>query len=332
MELAATEPVEDVAEAVVEQEIETPQDEVVSRGVESIAKDLFGVEPKDVPPETDEAEVEEEQEEESEEKAEEVEVEEEEKEPRPAPQSWKKEMHELWDSLDDGAKDYIELREDQMKKGLEKDRNDAELGRTMRDVFAPYEKMLEAKGISHDVAVSRLMATHYKLATANPEQKKQILDYLAKSYGVTDENVDPNIRQLQNEIHQLRGQLNAGQQRSLQEAKDKIHTQVEAFASEHPYFDDLSEEIAAQIRAGHELDDAYRIAYRASHFYDKDIEKKQKESEKTSKEAKKKEAEKAAKAKSANVRGRDTEKAPTAPKGTMEDTMRDVYRKIQSRN
>lgn len=329
----------EVAEAMLEQEeiqesseeVIQEQDEIVARGVESIAKDLFGTEPEE-PKEPEESEEPVAEEEKEPEKAEEEK--EPEKESRPAPQSWKKDMHEVWETLDDSAKDYIELRENQMKEGLEKDRNDAELGRTMRDVFAPYEKMLQAKGLTHDVAVSGLMNTHYRLATGTPEQKKQIMDYLSKSYGITgqDENLDPNIKQLQNEVYNLKSQLSASQQRSLQEAEEKISTRVEAFASEHPYFDDLADEIAAQIRAGHELDDAYRIAYRASHYYDKEIEKKQKEEEAKAKEAKKKEAEKANKAKSANVRGRDTEKAPTAPKGTMEDTMRDVYRKIQSRN
>lgn len=137
---------------------------------------------------------------------------------------------------------------------------------------------------------------------------------------------------MQNQIAQLQNQLNTSQQDSLQEKQAKISSEVEVFASEHPYFDDLADEIALQIRAGHELEDAYKIAYRASHYYDKDIEKKRKEEEKQALEAKKKEAEQAKKASSVNVRGRDTKKAPTAPKGTMEDTMRDVYRKIQSRN
>jgi hypothetical protein len=205
-----------------------------------------------------------------------------------------------------------------MKEGLSINKEDATLGRTMRDVLAPYDDMLKARGIAPDKAVAKLMHTHGILARGTPEQKKQVLDYFAKTY--------------QNQIAQLQNQLNASQQSSLQEKQAKISTEVEAFASEHPYFDNLADDIAAEIRAGHELEEAYRRAYRASHYYDKDIEKQRKEEEKQAKEAKKKEAEQAKKASSANVRGRDTKKAPTAPKGTMEDTMRETFRKIQSRN
>ena len=74
------------------------------------------------------------------------------------------------------------------------------------------------------------------------------------------------------------------------------------------------------------------MAYRASPYFEKDLEKKAKEATEKAEKAKKLEAEKAQKAKSVNVRGRDTKKAPTAPKGTMEDTMRDVMREIKNRN
>lgn len=321
---------EQVAEAIEETEV-TPE-VTESEGINiadasnEIAKDLFGAEPKEEPEEVEE------------EVAETEEVEEEPKEEIEAkdpPQSWKKEMHESWQKLDPEIQEYIELRESQMKEGLSTNKEDANLGRSMRDVLKPYEGMLSSRGISPDKAVAKLMHTHSLLAKGTPEQKKQVLDYFAKSYGVqTDDSepVDPQIAQLQNQIAQLQNQLNTSQQDSLQEKQAKISSEVEVFASEHPYFDDLADEIALQIRAGHELEDAYKIAYRASHYYDKDIEKKRKEEEKQALEAKKKEAEQAKKASSVNVRGRDTKKAPTAPKGTMEDTMRDVYRKIQSRN
>ena len=334
---AAEEQVVEAIEETTEEVNELPE---VSEGINitdasnAIAKDLFGSEPKEEPVEEEVTEeVAETEEAVEEETAEEAEEEVEEVEAKDPPQSWKKEMHESWQKLEPEVQEYIELRESQMKEGLSINKEDATLGRTMRDVLAPYDDMLKARGIAPDKAVAKLMHTHGILARGTPEQKKQVLDYFAKTYGITEqENVDPHISQLQNQIAQLQNQLNASQQSSLQEKQAKISTEVEAFASEHPYFDNLADDIAAEIRAGHELEEAYRRAYRASHYYDKDIEKQRKEEEKQAKEAKKKEAEQAKKASSANVRGRDTKKAPTAPKGTMEDTMRETFRKIQSRN
>lgn len=324
---------EQVVEAIEETpEVEEPSIDI-AKASDQIAENIFGAKPEEPQEEIEEV-VEEVVEEVAEKDAEEKE-EIEQKEAKEPPSSWKKEMREAFQSLDPDVQEYIELREEQMKNGVEVRKEDADLGMRMRDAMAPYSQMLKAQGVDQVDAARRLMNAHATLVSATPEQRKEYFDQLAQSYGISQEteegDIDPRMKQLQNQVQQLQMKLQAQEIASTQEREEKVTRTVQEFAKEHPHFDDLSDEIAKLIRAGYELGDAYKVAYRASDYFEKDLEKKQKDKSKEELEAKKKEAEKAKKAKSVNVRTRDTGKTPTGPLGTMEDTMKDVYRQIQNR-
>ena len=309
--------------------------------VESIGADLFGSEP--VVKTEEDQEVQEglagkEPEEEVKEEAKE-EVKEPEVEGKPAPQSWKKEMHEFWKGLDPTVQSYVEQREEQMREGLEKDRGDANVGRMMRDVMAPYSEMLKTQGINEGEMVRNLMNAHYRLSTSDDAGKVDLIKQIAQSYNVSldgqTQEIDPSIKVLQDRIRGLEYNMNAGQQQSLQEARDRVSRDVEAFASdpEHEFFDEVSEQIVPLINAGYSLEDAYANAIWLNPVTrQKEIDRTAKEAAKKAEESAKQEAEKARKAKSANVRSRDTARASTEPSGTMEDTMREVYRDIQNRS
>jgi len=343
---------QEVTEAIAEAEqptvepVAAPHDFDIEAASDSIAADLFPTrEKKDDEPDNGEAneKVAEEGEKEAgaePEKPEEAEKQEE-VEKTPAPQSWAKDTHELWDSMTKGQQDQVILRETQMKEGVDVRKQDAELGMKARDAFAPFENVLKQNNIDPIAASQKMMANHIRLASAPMEERKQLFNQLAKNYGITNEPVDeetskitqnPFVKNLMNEVNQLKQDVNASKNASRQEAEVRISSEVSDFASKHDHFDDLSDEVARLIRADYSLDDAYKIAYRASPYFEKDLEKQREEKQKEAEKAKKLEAEKAKKAKSVNVRGRDTGKAPTAPKGTMEDTMRETMREIKNRN
>ena len=83
---------------------------------------------------------------------------------------------------------------------------------------------------------------------------------------------------------------------------------------------------------GHSLKDAYEKAVWANPVTrQKEIARIQTEAAAKLKVAASKEAEAAKRASSANVRGRETRRAPTEPKGTMDETMRDTLEKIRNR-
>ena len=336
MSTEASEVVEAIAETETQEAPQLPEESFdIQAGVDSIATDLFGTKPAEEAEEIEEVEETEQVETGEQDADEEAQEPPEEKETRPAPQSWKKEMHDAWGKLDSDTQEYIELRENQMREGVEIKKEDANLGMKLRDAFSPYENILRQNNVDPVTASQKLMSTHMQLLNAPLETRKQLFSQLAASYGITDDSgepADPKIQQLEQRLSQVQNVLRASQQASQQEQATRIQSEVEEFASKNPHFDDLSDEIAKLIRADYSLEDAYKVAYKASHYYDMDIEKKQKEEAEKAEKAKKEEAEKAKKAKSVNVRGRNTTKAPTAPKGTMEDTMREVMREINSRN
>ena len=309
--------------------------------VESIGADLFGAksEAEETTEEAPEVTAEETPVEAKEETEEPTEEATEEPEGRPAPQSWKKEMHEFWKGLDPTVQSYVEQREEQMREGLEKDRGDANLGRTMRDVMSPYSEMLKSQGVDETVMVRNLMNAHYKLSTASPEEKVNLFNQLQQMYGVTANGeapqVDPALKSVQDKVNMLEQHLTQAQQRTLQEARTRVEQDVEAFASDpaHEFFDEVSEQMIPLINAGYSMEDANNNAIWLNPVTrQKEVDRTAKEAEKKALQEAEKEAEKARKAKSANVRGRDTSKASTEPTGTMEDTMRQVYREIQSRS
>lgn len=254
-----------------------------------------------------------------------------------APQSWKKEMHEAFSSLPPNVQEYIEQREQQMRDGLEKDRTDANLGRTMRDVLTPHLALIKEQGINEVDAVRYMLNAHNRLSRARGEEKSQLAKEFLQAYGITMDGkqpeVDPVISQLRQELNGIKSHLTASQERTLQEQRSRVMKDVESFASEHPYFDDVADDIVPFINAGLDLKDAYEKAVWANPVTrQKEIERTQKEAEEKVKLKAKQEAEAAKKAKSVNVRGRDTQKTPTGPKGTMEDTMRETFREIQARS
>jgi hypothetical protein len=259
-------------------------------------------------------------------------------EPISAPSSWAKDKHEFWKGMPREAQEYYITREKQMLDGLEQYKGDAGFGKQLKEVFTPYKAFLSAQGIDEPKAVQYLMNAHYKLSSAPPSERQAYFNQLAKSYGLEapgaqqELNVDPHVKALQDEVFQLKSTFTQREQAQLSEQREKTAKEVEAFAAENPYFDEVADDIVTLLKGGGTLKDAYEKAVWANPVTRaKELARVQTEAEKQFKEKVSKEAAAAKKATAANVRSRDTGKAPTAPKGTMEDTMRETLRKIQER-
>jgi len=260
---------------------------------------------------------------------------------RAVPKSWPKEMHEHWAKTDPKVQEYWETREKQMLDGLEQYKGDAGFGKQLRDVVTPYNAMLQAQGVDAPKAVQFLLNAHYQLTNSQPAERTAHFVRLAKQYGIdlstvkTDEtSADPKVKALEDRVNQLHNTLTTREQAALTEAKARVAKDVEAFASDpsHPYFDEVADDIVAMLNAGFELKDAYEKAVWANPVTrQKEMVRIQTENETKLREKAKAEADKAKKASSSNVRSRDTQKAPTEPKGSMEDTMRETLREINSR-
>jgi hypothetical protein len=251
------------------------------------------------------------------------------------PKSWAKDYHEPWSKLDPKVQEYIETREKQMLDGIEQYKEHSGLGKQLKDVITPYDAILRAQGVDAPQAIQYLLNAHYRLTQGTAEQRQAAYQELGKNLGfVEGEAKDPKYQALEQKLSAIESTLTMSQQRALQETQAKVSKEVEAFASDskHPYFDDVADDIVAMIQAGRTLEDAYEKAVWANPVTrQKEIARLDTERQTQAQKKAKEEAEKAKKASSANVKSRDTNKAPTEPKGTMEDTMRETLSQIRSR-
>ncbi len=327
---------EEVSEEISEESTEESHGIDMESAVDSLGKDIFGVEPK----ESEEDEPEEVIDKATDEPSEKTEdtTEETDAEEKDAPVSWKKDMHEQWSKLDPAVQEYIETREEQMKEGLDVDRGDSNLGRSIRDVMTPYHDFLQKKGMDELAAVKNLMAIHYQMDTAPDNDKLALLNQLANSYGLNlngeKSEVDPQIKSLQDEINGVRNILNERTQADLQSAREQVVQEVEEFASNeaHPYFEEIESDIAQLITAGYSLEDAYEKSVWANPITrQKEMNRIQQEKGAAQLDEARKKAETAKKAKAANVRSRDTKNAPTGSLGTIEDTLKATMKEIKGR-
>lgn len=265
--------------------------------------------------------------------------------PRPAPQSWSKEKHEVWSKLDPQAQEYIEQREKQMHDGVQLVKEDAGFGKSMKDVIAPYNGLIQAQGLDAPKAVQYLLNAHHVLSNSSPDQKLQHLAKIAESYGINlgqvqqnnpqSKNVDSLVRQLQNELSEVKGYLSQGQQQAAQARAAQVASEVETFASSEkaPYFDECADQIVAFINAGDSLESAYEKAVWANPVTRaKEIERATKLERENFEKRAKEEARNAKKVTASNLNGRDTRKTPTASKGTMDDTLRETFTSIKNRS
>jgi hypothetical protein len=247
---------------------------------------------------------------------------------REAPKSWAKEQHEVWGKLPPEAQNYIEHREKQMLDGIEEYKEYAHYGRELNNVISPYTPMFEQAGIDIKTGVQYLLNAQYLLQTGSQQQKENEIRRIAQQYGVnlgqpqqdSEQQLDPRLEQMQNTINQLQNAMRQTQQSALTEARAKTQSEVNAFATDgnHPYFDELADEIATQIKAGKGLQDAYDTAVFANPVTRaKEIARIQTENAAKLKEKKKLEAEAALKATRTNVRTIDTTRTPTEKKGKL---------------
>lgn len=259
----------------------------------------------------------------------------------PPPASWSKDKHEFWGKMPKEAQDYYLVREKQMLDGLEQYKGDAGLGKQMKEVFTPYKAFLAAQGIDEPKAAQYLMNAHYKLSHGAPNEKQAYFRQLAESYGITlsgvapeESNIDPTVKALQEKVNALESNVTQREQALLNEHRNKVAKDVETFASDpkNPYFDEVADDIVLLLNGGATLQDAYDKAVWANPITRaKELARVQTETETKFKEKASKEVAVAKKAISTNVKSRDNGKAPTAPIGTWDDTMKATLAKINAR-
>ena len=147
--------------------------------------------------------------------------------------------------------------------------------------------------------------------------------------------VDPTVKALQERLDHIQGSLTAREQAEYATAQAAAKAEVDAFAGDtkaHPHFDAVADDIALYIKAGATLQDAYDKAVWANPVTrQKELAASQTAFAEKQKEIARLEGLPKKKAAGVNVRGRETQRAPTDPLGSFEDTLRSTLTEIKGR-
>jgi hypothetical protein len=252
-------------------------------------------------------------------------------------------VHEVWGKIDPKAQDYIEKREKDFLDGLEQYKHSAQFAKSIQDTLLPYQQLLQSRGLDAPRAIDDMMRAYTTLTSGTMEQRQAALSQMAKHLNIAIPHangteaatpIDPRIQTLEQQYQQLQQVLTQQQQAALQAAQEKASAEVTAFASqpEHALFDECHEDIVKFLKAGDSLQEAYDKAVWANPV----TREKQKqtwfqtETEKAQERARL-DALPKQKARSVNVKSRDTQRTPTDPLGSMEDTLRSTFRELKEK-
>jgi len=236
-------------------------------------------------------------------------------------------------------------REQDFHKGIEGYKQMANIGQLLDAEIRPYEPLIRAAGTTPQAAIRDFFNTAYIMKTGSPEQKAQTLLDIAHEYGVDMEAVatvseriaqgqppvNPEVQELKQQLNQLSQSLQQREQAAAQQEFAGVVDETQKFARTkgHENYEAVKLDMAALIENGRAegLQDAYDKAIwahpevRAKLLAQQEADKRKQAAEK---------AAAAKRAASTNVVSRGT--LPSAPVvGTMEDTIRQTYHKIQGR-
>lgn len=263
------------------------------------------------------------------------------------PNTWRGEAKALYDALPPAVKAEVHKREQDFHRGIGEYRGWAGIGQSLHQVVQPHEPMIReaikaGEFESAQEAIGASLNAMAVLRTGSADEKAAMVLNLVKHFGITPEslqaanermqNVDPQFAALQQEIRDLR---KAVTQRPAEQQPagppPEVISEVESFIA------DPKNEFAKQLRPAMASLIESGLAKSLQEAYDKACELdpgvKAKRAAQQQQAEQKRRADEAARArKAARVNVVRRGQPPTAaPKGTMEDTIRQGLRELRSR-
>lgn len=263
-----------------------------------------------------------------------------------APSTWSKEAAAKWEGVDPAIKSEILKREQDMFAGIEQYKTRAEIGDRYEGVIAEFKPVLEAEGIDPVELFGNFSANHYLLSRGTPEQKLTIATNLIAHYGIDVGQVserlsnmkapDPEVAALHARIAELEKGVTTITTRETEATRNQFAQQIEAFASDpaHPYFEEVSEDIAKFLKSGNanSLAEAYEKAVYANPVTrQKEIDRLTAEALSSKEAQAKTDADKKARLKASNVNTIPKSANGTVPVGSMDDTLEATLAAIEAR-
>lgn len=203
------------------------------------------------------------------------------------PTTWKKEYLPLWDKLDKGEAlsqdearsllQYNVQRENEFKKGVSAYKAEADNARSLTEAISPFVPELQKNGIHPTAWINNLGRAHMILTQAPYDQKMQMFNQLAQSYGIdlnsmqsgenTTQYQDPQSFALQQQIQQLQQQVQQVGSWKQQQEQGVLMNEIQRFSSDvdkHPHFEAVREQMAQLLENGlaNDLETAYAKAVR----------------------------------------------------------------------
>jgi len=263
------------------------------------------------------------------------------------PKSFPKELRETWVKMPPEIRktvsEQIKTREKQMLDGLEQYKSDAQYGKSFKEVITPYKKVIDESGVTETQAIQHLMNAHVRLTYGSKESRLAAYQELGRTLGLeiapqkpgetpSVVSSDPELAQMKQVVSQLQAETAAQKQAAERAIQEKTQSEVDKFANDNPYFDEVAEDVAIYIKGGLQLKEAYERAVWANPVTRlKEQARLQTEQSAALKKKAEVEAKKAKSTKSSNINNRHTKSVPTAPKGKMFDDMDDILSDIRNR-
>ena len=181
------------------------------------------------------------------------------------PASWSKEERQLWAQIPKEARAVIMRRELETTRVLQQSAGARRFANEFVQVVAPYAHLIRAQNSTPLRAVDNLMKTAAWLTTGSPEQKASVVSDIINNYGVDirilDEviktrvergdwgrgqqiNLPQPVAQALQKIHQFEQGIEQARQKRHEQLIAEANSELEEFAKDHPFLDDLREDMA----------------------------------------------------------------------------------------
>ena len=154
----------------------------------------------------------------------------------------------------------VQKREREVAKALQETAEERKVASAYRQRVGPYEAMIRSEGVEPLAAVESLLQTAQALRTAPPPHKAAIIAQIIQNHGIDPAAVAQVLQgrapptQAQHAdpqaiAAQVRQQvMREMEQRQQQSQVSATHAQIESFAAEHEFFEDVSPMLAGIIQ------------------------------------------------------------------------------------
>lgn len=267
--------------------------------------------------------------------------------PLDVPKSWGQDMHEWWPKTPRQVQEFYNKREQEMLDGLKQYKQGADTWAQYDKVLKPYYPILERMRIQPEHAIDALMRAHVSLTQGSVEDRKAAYQQLGRNLQLLEEAAsapsppaDPRFQSLESRLQRTESELAARAKADHDASYAKVSQEIETFAADkaHPYFNEVSDHITTLIRGSQaagktlSLQDAYDQAVWANPITRaKEIARVQTEHEAKLKENARLDSLPKKRAAGVNVKSSDSDRAPTEPIGTLEETIRQEHKRIRER-